>query len=148
MLFSYARPSPHHHPRHARTDPRILNESPPSLASSLPIPPPIPLFLPSPPLLSLLTLFNFTPSFQKKFPPFPKTFLPIIHVVLNCVMNKVFKAARDADWMQVVLNQGPPCFHLEDGRFCLRAQRWHDEIAEKVCHKYVSLEDLLRKVSR
>lgn len=59
----------------------------------------------------------------------------------------MFQAAKDADWMQVVLNQGPPCFHLEDGRFCLRAQRWHDEIAEKVCHKYVSLEALLRSVT-
>ena len=59
----------------------------------------------------------------------------------------LFQAAKDADWMQVVLNQGPPCFHLEDGRFCLRAQRWHDEIAEKVCHKYVSLEALLRTVT-
>ena len=59
----------------------------------------------------------------------------------------LFQAAKDADWMQVVLNQGPPCFHLEGGSFCLRAQRWHDAIAEKVCHKYVSLEDLLRSVT-
>ena len=33
-------------------------------------------------------------------------------------------AAENMDWQQVVLNGGPPCFHLEDGRFCGRAQRW------------------------
>ena len=55
-------------------------------------------------------------------------------------------AAERADWMQVVLNQGPPCFHLEGRRFCLRAARWagHDEASP--LHKYVSLADLLRGV--
>lgn len=50
-------------------------------------------------------------------------------------------AAKHADWMQVVLNQGPPCFYLcNDAKFCLRAQRWagHEDI-----HKFVSLTDLL-----
>jgi len=33
------------------------------------------------------------------------------------------EAAERADWMQVVLNQGPPCFCVEDnGHFCLRAE--------------------------
>lgn len=30
---------------------------------------------------------------------------------------KLLKAAKDADWMQVVGNGGPPCFHLEGNRF-------------------------------
>lgn len=53
-------------------------------------------------------------------------------------------AAEQMDWQQVVLNGGPPCFHLDPdtGRFCGRAQRWegHDEM-----HKFVSLAGLLKK---
>lgn len=51
-------------------------------------------------------------------------------------------AAKNMDWQQVVLNGGPPCFHVEhDHGFCGRAQRWagHD-----VSHKFVSLEDLIK----
>jgi hypothetical protein len=54
-------------------------------------------------------------------------------------------AAENADWYQVVMNQGPPCFHLESPeRFCLRAKRWagHGDI-----HNYISLADLLEKVA-
>lgn len=50
-------------------------------------------------------------------------------------------AAKEMDWQQVVLNGGPPCFHLcEDGHFCGRAQRWagHEDL-----HAFVSLADLL-----
>lgn len=37
-------------------------------------------------------------------------------------------AAEHMDWQQVVLNGGPPCFHLEaDGSFCGRAERWHGD---------------------
>ena len=36
----------------------------------------------------------------------------------------LLSAAHNADWMQVVLNQGPPCFHLNGDRFCLAAGRW------------------------
>lgn len=54
------------------------------------------------------------------------------------------KAAVNMDWDQVVLNGGPPCFHYESGEFCGRAQRWdgHSDF-----HKFVSLADLLYKVS-
>lgn len=55
-----------------------------------------------------------------------------------------FNAAKDADWRQVVLNGGPPCFHLEDGCFCLRAERWE---GHKTIHQFVSLESLLRSVA-
>lgn len=61
----------------------------------------------------------------------------------------LLNAAKDADWLQVVYNGGPPCFHLEDARFCLRALRWdgHKNIAgSKAIHKFVSLEDLLRSI--
>jgi len=51
------------------------------------------------------------------------------------------EAAHRMDWQQVVLNGGPPCFHIDGGRFCGRAQRWegHDEM-----HKFISLAALLR----
>lgn len=66
-------------------------------------------------------------------------------------MNKKLRkskliAAKLADWDQVVGNGGPPCFHLsDDGRFCLRAQRWdgHHDIGGPPIHEYVSLYDLL-----
>lgn len=53
------------------------------------------------------------------------------------------RAAEQMDWQQVVLNGGPPCFHVcRDGNFCGRAQRWegHNSI-----HKFVALADLLPK---
>lgn len=51
-------------------------------------------------------------------------------------------AAEHADWQQVVLNGGPPCFHVEpDGRFCFRAERW-DGHGEH--HAFVSLVDALK----
>lgn len=53
-------------------------------------------------------------------------------------------AATEADWDQVVLNGGPPCFHLEGRRFCLRARDWFGHGAIRGSdHKYVSLVDLL-----
>ena len=55
--------------------------------------------------------------------------------------EKLLKAARDMDWEQVRLNGGPPCFHLEDGRFCGRAERWAGHGTD---HDYVSLADLLQ----
>lgn len=63
---------------------------------------------------------------------------------------ELLKAAEKADWMQVVFNQGPPCFHLEEdrGRFCLRAERWdgHKTIGGSgPIHEYISMKDLLIK---
>lgn len=53
--------------------------------------------------------------------------------------------------MQVVYNQGPPCFHLEGHRFCLRAERWdghHKEMdGSGPMHEFVSLEDLLKSIA-
>lgn len=53
----------------------------------------------------------------------------------------LFNAAAGMDWQQVVFNGGPPCFHLEDGRFCGRAERWAGHDGNP--HKFVSLRDLL-----
>lgn len=58
--------------------------------------------------------------------------------------EKLIKAAKQADWGQVMANGGPPCFHLmENGRLCFRAKRWigHDE---NQAHEFVSLADLIR----
>jgi hypothetical protein len=55
-------------------------------------------------------------------------------------IRRLVEAARNADWQQVVLNGGPPCFHLEDGRFCFRAFRWQ---GHGIMHDYVSLESAL-----
>lgn len=52
-------------------------------------------------------------------------------------------AAQQMDWQQVVLNGGPPCFHLcDDGRFCGRAEQW---VGHEDLHKFVSLAGLLKK---
>lgn len=68
-------------------------------------------------------------------------------------MNKqaILDAAKRMDWEQVVLNGGPPCFHLcEDGRFCGRAMRWEGHRScyrgDKVIHHYVSLANLLEQL--
>ena len=65
--------------------------------------------------------------------------------------TELLNAAKGADWMQVIYHQGIPCFHLEDGRFCLRAERWdgHKTIGgSDSIHKFVSLENLLDSVSK
>jgi hypothetical protein len=55
-------------------------------------------------------------------------------------------AADNADWTQVVLHKGPPCFHLDiNATFCLRAERWH---GHDVQHAFVSLADLLRELTQ
>lgn len=60
----------------------------------------------------------------------------------------IIQAAERADWTQVVQNGGPPCFHLEEDRFCLRAERWEghadpDVGDDELYHRFVSLGDLL-----
>jgi hypothetical protein len=60
------------------------------------------------------------------------------------------RAAYRADWTQVVLNGGSPCFFLERGaphgatRFCLRAERWagHTDKDQWPEHRFVSLPAL------
>lgn len=62
--------------------------------------------------------------------------------------KQTIEAARNMDWMQVVLNGGPPCFHIcDDGHFCGRAEAWdgHKTFSEKepALHEFVSLAALL-----
>jgi len=57
-------------------------------------------------------------------------------------------AATHADWQQVVLNGGPPCFHLlTEGqpKFCLAAQRWAGH-ADHGHHRFVPLDALIAAV--
>lgn len=59
----------------------------------------------------------------------------------------IMTAAIGMDWIQVVLNGGPPCFFFEsdERRFCGRAKRWdgHTDKDEYPEHRYVSLDALL-----
>lgn len=59
------------------------------------------------------------------------------NAALRAASEVLLEAARIADWEQVRLNGGPPCFYIEDGRFCLRAHRWmgHDSM-----HKFTTLD--------
>lgn len=56
--------------------------------------------------------------------------------------ERLLTAARFADWVQVRLNGGPPCFWLapDDNRFCLRAQRWEGHDSH---HQFTTLEAAL-----
>ena len=61
-------------------------------------------------------------------------------------LQQIIYAADNMDWGQVVLNGGPPCFHLEvDGYFCGRAKRWAGHDAKGI-HNFVSLTELLTGV--
>ncbi len=57
--------------------------------------------------------------------------------------EQLAEAAKNMDWIQVVLNGGPPCFYLENDGFCGRAERWEGHGG---LHPFVSLFDLCQKV--
>ncbi len=59
--------------------------------------------------------------------------------------EEIARAAKDPDWGQVVANGGPPCFHVTDGRFCLRAERWP---GHGIMHPYVDLAAALEDFGR
>lgn len=70
-----------------------------------------------------------------------------LSVLLNEIECRKGVAARFAaehmDWTQVVLNGGPPCFHVcDDQHFCGRAERW-DGHGEPEFHDFISLADLI-----
>lgn len=50
--------------------------------------------------------------------------------------RQLAEALTHIDWQQVVMNGGPPCFHVElDGHFCLRAERWvGHELSDPHCY--------------
>jgi len=56
-------------------------------------------------------------------------------------LDDFIKAATVMDWYQLVLNGGPPCFHIENKRFCGRAKRW---AGHESMHIFVSLDNLVR----
>ena len=51
--------------------------------------------------------------------------------------REVLEAARRADWGQVAMNGGPPCFHLDGSRFCFRVERWAGHNGQ---HKFLPIE--------
>lgn len=51
-------------------------------------------------------------------------------------------ACSQTDWAQIVYNGGPPCFDLDKGKFCLRAERWVGHDAD---HKFISLESVFQE---
>lgn len=55
---------------------------------------------------------------------------------------KVAEVTPRMDWGQVVLNGGPPCFHVEGPQFCGRAERWPGH-GNAAFHAYVSLDGFL-----
>ena len=61
--------------------------------------------------------------------------------------QELIHAAESADWGQVVANGGPPCFHIEDRRFCLRAERWIGHGKSKqyfsYAHDFVPLKSIV-----
>jgi hypothetical protein len=61
------------------------------------------------------------------------------------------RACYRANWQQVIINGGPPCFAFEesDGKFCLRAERWAghtDKDKWPQRHRFVSLAALIDQV--
>lgn len=68
---------------------------------------------------------------------------------LKIVREEIFRAAANMDWQQVVQNSGPPCFHLENERFCGRAESWTGhERTRFESHPFISLLDLLKSVAQ
>lgn len=62
-------------------------------------------------------------------------------------------AAKRMDWQQVILNGGPPCFHIDDdGRFCARALRWAGHQEHGTGHLfeplYVAVTQLVKAQAR
>lgn len=57
---------------------------------------------------------------------------------LRAALEPFMEAARIADWEQVRLNGGPPCFKFMEGSFCLRAKRWEGHDCH---HEYTTLHD-------
>jgi len=61
--------------------------------------------------------------------------------------NGLMDAAKNMDWGQVVCNGGPPCFHVEGGKFCGAAERWAGHRNAEV-HKFIPLSDLIEFLQR
>lgn len=84
-------------------------------------------------------------------PPSEKTIREAIRILATPAPERpeastdLYVACSIADWQQVVGNGGPPCFHLDGARFCLRAKAWHGHADrdDYPYHRYVSLLHLI-----
>ena len=65
---------------------------------------------------------------------------------LRVFHRELVSAAAAADWFQVVANGGPPCFHLEGARFCLRAERWAGH-GDDAGHPFVGFSVLIERIA-
>jgi hypothetical protein len=57
--------------------------------------------------------------------------------------QELIKFAQGMDWGQVVANGGPPCFYVENNKFCGRAKRWQGHCVAGF-HNFISLPQLLK----
>jgi hypothetical protein len=58
------------------------------------------------------------------------------------ILRRLIYAAARADWEQVELNGGQPCFALmRDDQFCLRSEQW---VGHGSDHEFVSLAQALQ----
>lgn len=67
---------------------------------------------------------------------------------MTLTKEQLIAAAEHADWIQASLNSRygtSPCFHLEEGRFCLRGKNWGGHGVHDF-HEFVPLEGLLREI--
>ncbi len=55
-------------------------------------------------------------------------------------MSDIIEACKIIDWGQIASHGGEACFHVEDGKFCLRAHRWP---GHEYFHRPVSLGQLI-----
>jgi hypothetical protein len=64
-------------------------------------------------------------------------------------IDGLVEAAEKMDWLQIVIHQKPPCFHLmPDGRFCGRSDIWPGHDPSTGFHDFFSLADLIRSVEK
>ena len=60
---------------------------------------------------------------------------------------QLIEAAKRIDWVQIGLN-GDGCFHLEDGRFCLRGHRWPGHGGRNPVHLYEPLYVAMTRIAK
>jgi len=62
--------------------------------------------------------------------------------------EEFLEACAVADWEQVRQNGGPPCFYIEDGRFCLRAERWAGHYRPGQDHTFTTLHEAASRIEK
>lgn len=74
-------------------------------------------------------------------PAAPAESAPLTHAA------QLIEAAKRIDWVQIGLN-GDGCFHLEDGRFCLRGHRWPGHGGRNPVHLYEPLYVAMTRIAK